>query len=58
MTYTLILVVLLLDGTFSTDVVGEYKGMDECFKAREDVVEIIGRPVINYQVICIAKDTK
>lgn len=33
-----------------------FESMDECFKAREAVVEKIGKPIINYQVVCVAHD--
>ena len=33
---------------------GEFDGMDTCFEEREMMVEKIGRPIINYQVICVS----
>ena len=35
---------------------GTYDTMPECFDAREQLVESVGKPIINYQVICIPKD--
>jgi len=35
---------------------GTYETMPECFDAREQLVEAVGKPIINYQVICIPKD--
>lgn len=37
-----------------------YNTMDACFEEREQIIETVGRPIINYQAICIAKveDTK
>jgi len=34
---------------------GAFREMNECFKARERVVKEIGKPIIDYQAICIAK---
>lgn len=33
-----------------------FSSMDECFMAREVVVQEIGRPIINYQAICVPED--
>lgn len=33
-----------------------YDTMPECFDAREQLVDTVGKPIINYQVICIPKD--
>ena len=33
-----------------------YDTMPECFDAREKLVETVGKPIINYQIICIPKD--
>lgn len=33
-----------------------YSTMIECFEERDKVVKKMGRPIINYQVICIATD--
>jgi len=30
--------------------------MEECFIARDDIVEIMKRPIINYQAICVIRD--
>ena len=32
---------------------GTFANMDECFSYRNDMIEIIGRPIINYQAVCI-----
>lgn len=29
--------------------------MDECFDRRDKVIEMLGRPIKNYQVVCITK---
>jgi len=33
-----------------------FNSMDECFDAREQFVEVIGRPIVNYQAVCIIDD--
>jgi len=35
--------------------VGTYDSMDACFNDRDMVIEKIGRPIINYQAVCVAK---
>jgi len=30
-----------------------YSSMDACFNARDEIIEEVGRPIINYQVICV-----
>jgi hypothetical protein len=30
--------------------------MDECFDARDRLVEVIGRPIVNYQAICVIQE--
>jgi hypothetical protein len=32
--------------------------MPECFDAREKLIETVGKPIINYQAICIPKDVE
>lgn len=27
--------------------------MDECFDRREDIIKILGRPIIDYQAVCL-----
>jgi hypothetical protein len=33
-----------------------FNTMDECFDAREQLIEVIGRPIVNYQAVCIIDD--
>ena len=33
-----------------------FNSMDECFDARDRLVEVIGRPIVNYQAICIIQE--
>jgi len=51
-----ILFTLYLIGNGDVTVVngGKYNSMAECFDERDKVVELIGRPIFNYQVICVA----
>lgn len=30
-----------------------YKSMNDCFKEREKIVQEFGRPVVEYQVVCV-----
>lgn len=53
MSHVLILIALFSDGTSAHGILGTYNNMDECFTAREIVVENIGRPIFNYQAICV-----
>lgn len=50
-----ILFILLVNPTPQTGVIGEYSSMDGCFEARDTVIERIGRPIINYQAVCVIK---
>jgi len=33
-----------------------YQEMESCFARREQIVEEVGKPIINYQAVCIAVD--
>jgi len=33
-----------------------FNTMDECFDARDRLVEVIGRPIVNYQAICVIQE--
>jgi hypothetical protein len=49
-----ILFLIQLSGShFVTQQVANYNTMDECFDAREMLVQEIGRPLIDYQAVCI-----
>ena len=43
-----------LPKTLDTHHLGIYNSMNACFDAREAIVEIQGRPIIGYQVVCVA----
>jgi hypothetical protein len=54
-----ILFLIQLSGThFATHQIANFGTMDECFDAREVLVQEIGRPVVNYQAICVIKTQK
>jgi len=53
MTYVLFVISL---GAFGYNIeTEEFSSIDECFNAREHVIQEIGRPIINYQAICVIK---
>jgi hypothetical protein len=57
MSYTLFLILLLSDGPHY-ELVGSYHTMNECFEIRERLVETLGRPIENYQTICVTSNPK
>jgi hypothetical protein len=52
MSYLLFLIILTTNG-FDVQVVDTFETMDDCFVAREQIVQQIGRPIENYQSVCI-----
>lgn len=52
MSYLLFLIILTTKG-FDVQVVDTFETMDDCFVAREQIVQQIGRPIENYQSVCI-----
>lgn len=52
-----ILIYIILQGNFGKMIsYGEYDTMNGCFDARDKLIEAVGRPIVNYQAICIIKD--
>jgi hypothetical protein len=51
-TWVLVHVMLMMDGTYSYPL-GEYATMNECFDKREIFIEEKGRPIYNYQAVCV-----
>lgn len=50
------LVLILFSGTESVmGTISEHDSMTACFDAREKIIEEKGRPIVNYQVVCVAK---
>jgi hypothetical protein len=35
---------------------GRYDTMRECFDVREQIVDSVGKPIVNYQVVCVPYD--
>ncbi len=52
MKYLLILLTFN-NSQLDTSVLQEYSKMDDCFNYREEVIKMKGRPIINYQAICL-----
>jgi hypothetical protein len=44
--------IMVGDSTLAFDM-REYATMNECFAAREELIEEVGRPIVNYQAICV-----
>ena len=55
MSWVLVLLFLTVDGVQVAEM-AEYQSMTDCFDDRERIVYDLGKPIINYQVVCIAKD--
>jgi len=52
-----ILFLIQVSGTqFSAQPVEVFETMDECFTARNILVQQIGRPIVNYQAICVSQN--
>ena len=56
MEYILVIIVVLANGTAMGTNIATFPTMNECFEERELVVEDIGRPIVNYQVICVKSE--
>ena len=52
MSYILLLITLA-SGSAHVKHVGTYSTMANCFDAREQIVEQLGRPIVNYQAVCV-----
>ena len=49
-----ILFLIELAGTsYTVTPVAPFNTMDECFEAREQLVQDIGRPIVDYQAVCV-----
>ena len=55
MKYFLILI-SLSNSNVNVEQVQTFDTMNECFEGRELLVEVIGRPIINYQAVCIIQE--
>lgn len=50
-----LVLILFSDGTSVMGTISEHDSMTACFDAREKIIEEKGRPIINYQAVCVAK---
>jgi uncharacterized membrane protein YphA (DoxX/SURF4 family) len=50
--FVLLLVIVSMKGIGVTQE-GVFDTMNECFDAREQLVEQLGRPIVNYQAVCV-----
>jgi len=55
MTWVLMLIAVET-GTFYFRALGVHQRMDDCLAQRAALIEEIGRPIINYQALCIQTD--
>jgi len=58
MDFVLVLITILQTGGVASTIEGEYATVSECFEARELVVKTKGRPIVNYQSICVIREIK
>lgn len=59
MKFILIAIILNLNGLHtdhSSYKVGEFDKMVDCLEARDDLVTLVGRPIVNYQAVCVIRD--
>jgi len=54
MKWVLVLVALSHHGHPIATEEGRYETMAECFEAREKLVEQEGKPIVDYQAVCIS----
>ena len=48
--------IIFFNGKPEAEEIGRFDKMDDCFTARELIVERIGRPIKNYQATCLIKE--
>ena len=51
----MLFLIVLGDSQYAVRVMNVFSSMDDCLQQRETLVEEIGRPIIDYQAICIHK---
>lgn len=49
----ILVLIIAFQGQMQVVIPSIHSTMDKCFAAREDVVEMIGRPIAGYQAVCI-----
>ena len=57
MTWILFIIMISPNGEgYKTKVNSFHEEMDKCFERRQEVVELLGKPIVNYQAICVRSD--
>lgn len=51
--FILILLMVVSPGEVQAKNLGSFQTMNQCFEARELIVKNIGRPIVNYQAVCV-----
>lgn len=51
--FILVLLMVVSPGEIQSKNIGTFSTMDECFMARESIVNELGRPIANYQAVCV-----
>jgi hypothetical protein len=52
----LLIYIALTGDRVDVNKMSSFNTMDECFDARERLVEVIGRPIVNYQAVCVIQE--
>lgn len=58
MTQWILFVIVLAPQQYFVKPEGMFATYEECFQAREFVVQKLGRPIINYQAVCIQREVE
>ena len=53
MDFFILVFISLVNMNIYSQPLGIYSSMDDCFVAREILVESVGRPIKNYQAVCV-----
>jgi len=48
--------VLLANQGVAAQPIDIYKSMEDCFRARESVIDLMPKPKVNYELICVRTD--
>jgi len=56
MSWILVLITVSNTSFHTVAEIDRFNTMGDCFQARQELVKEIGRPIINYQTICVAYD--
>lgn len=51
--FILVLLMIVSPGEIQSKNLGIFNTMNECFMARESIVNELGRPIANYQAVCV-----